>query len=173
MIRPDETEQRTAHEKVQSYRRGWRDATSGRLCDPKFLEHPTRPDLSKAYARGYAQGSTARIHADTSAHEYYGYVPDYFRGGRGSSREGADAMSILECTKCRTVYRADLRHECPPWLPCVAVDIKSPFAEALDEWRKVPGHAREDVIRRLLDWDEHGDCACADAARVLREAGAK
>jgi hypothetical protein len=49
------------YEKVQSYRRGWTDAASGRPEDQKFITHPTRPDLSKEYRRGWFDGVYARV----------------------------------------------------------------------------------------------------------------
>lgn len=56
-----------AHERVQSYRRGWLDGAAGHPEDQKFIAHPTRRDLSGEYRRGHHDGQDARIRATNKA----------------------------------------------------------------------------------------------------------
>jgi len=66
-------EQGTAQERFWSYRSGWGRGAQGKRADPKFAEHPSRPDLSDAYSRGYEDGVLARANALSAEADRLGY----------------------------------------------------------------------------------------------------
>ncbi len=50
-----------AWEQLQFFRRGWIDGAASRPKRQDHVKHPTRPDLSKAYCRGYDQGHATGV----------------------------------------------------------------------------------------------------------------
>jgi hypothetical protein len=47
--------------------------------DPKFTEHPTRPDLKWEYESGYKDGKCARVQVGTATATRLQYVPSILR----------------------------------------------------------------------------------------------
>jgi hypothetical protein len=75
---PDAAE-RLAAELYHSEFRGWRDGAGIRAMDPKFTEHPTRPDLKAAYELGYRRGTEDRREMSKTIASKYSYEPTILR----------------------------------------------------------------------------------------------
>lgn len=56
-------QERTVRELFAIYRRGWQDGAASRVQRPDHISHPTRPDLSESYRRGYDAGRDAYTRA--------------------------------------------------------------------------------------------------------------
>jgi hypothetical protein len=69
----------TKRELYFSYVAGWRDAAGTRSLDPKFSEHPTRPDIKAAYLEGFTDGKKANRAAREAAARVYNYKPTILR----------------------------------------------------------------------------------------------
>lgn len=62
-----------------SYMRGWHAGAGMKAMDPRFAEHPTRPDIKAEYERGYSDGQAAGRAASAEASARIGYTPTVLR----------------------------------------------------------------------------------------------
>jgi len=69
----------SAFESYHSYMRGWQAGAGSRPMDPKFAEHPTRPDLKWEYESGYKDGQDARARVGVATATRLQYVPSILR----------------------------------------------------------------------------------------------
>ncbi len=68
-----------SRERFLSYHRGWHDGAARRLQRPEFVNHPTRPDLTKEYLKGYNSGAGASMIAMYRAAKRLKFEPDILR----------------------------------------------------------------------------------------------
>lgn len=68
-----------AKERYWSYRRGWIDGAAGKAWRREFIEHPTRPDLTAEYRRGYADGHETKCRVMQDAANRLGHTPSILR----------------------------------------------------------------------------------------------
>lgn len=69
--------ERTKIEVLQSYRRGFKHGASANAKDRRFLEHPSREDIVRAYSRGYEDGMAAMVLASARECERLDYDPRF------------------------------------------------------------------------------------------------
>ncbi len=68
-------EKRTVAERFHSYRIGWKHGATAKTRAPRFVDHPTRPDLSREYELGYVDGRDASFLVAARCAERLGYDP--------------------------------------------------------------------------------------------------
>ena len=62
-------------ESFRAYRAGWRDGSIARTKDARYLTHPSRPDLTRQYERGYQAARDASNLACAKEAERLHYDP--------------------------------------------------------------------------------------------------
>lgn len=80
-----------AHEKYQSYMRGWKDGCTARARRREFVEHETRPDLKEEYEAGYEEGMRVRAATQAEVATRIGYKPNVLRTSFQTDDEGVSA----------------------------------------------------------------------------------
>lgn len=65
-----------------AFRQGLRDSLARKVAQKRFMEHPSRGDISKAYLRGWDRGVALMSRELLAAQKRYGFTPSILREAR-------------------------------------------------------------------------------------------